>query len=74
MPGKLVQTTVDQKTLRKLDALARAHGHRRASYLRHLIELHVRALSPELATATNQMRNARVSKLDAIRPLRGKKS
>ena len=48
---RLVQTTVDPTVLRKLDALARATGHKRASYLRHLIELHVKALSPTLAVA-----------------------
>ena len=49
MKGTLIQTTVDLPTTRKLDALARAHGHKRAEYLRHLVELHVRALHPKLA-------------------------
>lgn len=47
--GTLVQTTIDLPTLRKLDALARAHGHKRAGYLRHLVKMHVRSLTPRLA-------------------------
>jgi hypothetical protein len=54
MPGKLIQTTISLETLRKLDALARAQGHRRASYLRHLVELHVRAISPRLLKITEK--------------------
>ena len=49
MRGTLVQTTVSATTLRKLDALARACGHKRAGYLRHLVEVHVRSLPPRLA-------------------------
>jgi len=49
--ARLVQTTVDPVVLRKLDALAKATGHKRAGYVRHLIELHVKALSPNLAVA-----------------------
>jgi hypothetical protein len=60
--GSLVQTTVSPPTLRKLDALARAHGHKRAGYLRHLVELHVRALSPRLA----RVLAAGPSPLDAV--------
>jgi hypothetical protein len=52
MTRKLIQTTVDAPVCKQLDALARAGGHRRASYLRHLVELHVRALTPELAKIT----------------------
>jgi hypothetical protein len=52
MARKLIQTTVDAPVCRMLDALAKADGHRRASYLRHLVELHVRALTPELARIT----------------------
>jgi hypothetical protein len=52
MSGKLIQTTVDASTLRKLDALAKARGHKRASYLRHLVEMHVQALTPELSKIT----------------------
>jgi hypothetical protein len=37
----LVQTVVKLSVLRKLDGLAKATGHKRASYLRHLIEVHV---------------------------------
>jgi predicted DNA-binding protein len=37
----LVQTVLDLPVLRKLDALAKAAGHKRAGYLRHLIEMHV---------------------------------
>ena len=47
----LVQTVVSPIILRKLDALARATGHTRAGYLRHLIGLHVNALPPKLAKA-----------------------
>jgi predicted DNA-binding protein len=47
----LIQTVVKPAVLRKLDALARATGHTRASYLRHLVELHVRAINPKLAKA-----------------------
>jgi hypothetical protein len=53
MEGKLIQTTVTPEVLRKLDTLARAQGHRRASYLRHLVELHVRALTPKLLKITS---------------------
>ena len=45
----LVQTVVDEPVLRKLDALAKATGHKRAGYLRHLIEMHVEALTPQMA-------------------------
>ena len=54
MPGKLIQTTDDPRVLRKLDALARASGHRRASYLRRLVEMHVRALTPRLLKITSE--------------------
>ena len=47
----LIQTVVKPAVLRQLDALARATGHTRASYLRHLVELHVRAINPRLAKA-----------------------
>jgi len=40
----LVQTVLDPTTLRKLDALARAAGHKRAGYLRHLVEMHIQDL------------------------------
>ena len=45
----LVQTVVSWKVLKKLDALAKATGHKRASYVRHLIEMHVKAVDPRLA-------------------------
>ena len=47
----LVQTILSPIVLRKLDALAKATGHTRAGYLRHLIGLHVSALPPKLAKA-----------------------
>jgi len=47
-----MQTTVGDDVLRKFDTLARAQGHRRASYLRHLVEMHVQALTPSLAKIT----------------------
>ena len=49
--SRLLQTVVRPTVLRQLDALARATGHTRASYLRHLIELHVQAINPRLAKA-----------------------
>ena len=49
--SRLIQTVVKPEVLHKLDSLAKATGHTRASYLRHLIELHVEALNPELARA-----------------------
>ena len=52
MPGRLIQTTVSEKVLRKLDALAKVQGHKRASYLRHLVETHVQALAPSIARST----------------------
>jgi hypothetical protein len=67
MAGKLIQTTVDDSVLRKLDALARACGHRRAGYLRHLVEKHVQALTPKLAKITRS-----TSPLDYLDPLPGK--
>jgi hypothetical protein len=54
MEGKLIQTTVAPGVLRKLDILARAQGHRRASYLRHLVELHVQSLTPKLLKITSK--------------------
>jgi hypothetical protein len=45
---RLIETTVSPSTLRRLDALARTMGHSRSGYLRHLIEVHVRALRPKL--------------------------
>ena len=47
----LIQTVVRPTVLRQLDALAKATGHTRASYLRHLVELHVKAINPRLAKA-----------------------
>lgn len=49
--SRLIQTVVNPSVLRQFDALARATGHTRASYLRHLVELHVRAINPKLAKA-----------------------
>jgi predicted DNA-binding protein len=49
--SRLLQTVVRPTVLRQLDALARATGHTRASYLRHLVELHVKAINPRLAKA-----------------------
>ena len=49
--SRLIQTVVKPATLHQLDALARATGHTRASYLRHLVEMHVRAINPKLAKA-----------------------
>jgi predicted DNA-binding protein len=49
--SRLIQTIVRLSVLRQLDSLARATGHTRASYLRHLVEMHVTALDPRLARA-----------------------
>ena len=49
--SRLLQTVVRPTVLRQLDALAKATGHTRASYLRDLVELHVRAINPKLAKA-----------------------
>lgn len=57
MPTKhLVQTTVEKKILRALDSLARSSGHKRAGYLRHLIELHVKAIKPKLLVSLSKTR------------------
>jgi predicted DNA-binding protein len=48
---RLIQTVVRTPVLLRLDALVRATGHTRASYLRHLVEMHVDALDPRLARA-----------------------
>ena len=53
-PKVLVQTNVSLAIARQLDALAKATGHKRASYVRYLIELHVKALTPRLARALKQ--------------------
>jgi hypothetical protein len=47
-PKALMQTHIEPSIARKLDALARAAGNTRAGYLRLLIELHVRAITPRL--------------------------
>lgn len=47
----LVQTMVRQISARKLDALARARGCSRAAYLRRLVEVHVRAVTPKILRA-----------------------
>ena len=53
---RLIQTKVSEETLRALDALARAVGHKRAGYLRHLVEVHVRAIEPKLLTSLSKTR------------------
>jgi predicted DNA-binding protein len=50
----LVQSLVLPSTRRQLDALARARGCSRAAYLKRLIEMHVRAISPKLLRALDQ--------------------
>ncbi len=42
----LLQTTVDSKVARKLDALAHSVGNTRAGYLRYLVESHVSLNAP----------------------------
>ena len=56
----LVQTVVDEPVLRKLDALAKATGHKRAGYLRHLIEMHVEALTPQMARTFAMSRSQQI--------------
>lgn len=65
MPGKLIQTTVDAYVCTQLDALAKCGGHKRASYMRHLIEMHVKALSPKLLKITKST-NSLDSMTDAM--------
>jgi hypothetical protein len=48
---KLAQTTLSATALKKLDALARAVGSTRAAYLRHLIQSHVKAMSPKILSS-----------------------
>lgn len=50
----LVQTHLDSSTARKLKALAVARGQTNAGYLRHLIELHVRAITPKILLALDR--------------------
>lgn len=49
---RLAQTILDPEMVRKLDVLAEATGHTRSSYLRHVIEMHVRALWPKGSTTS----------------------
>jgi len=49
------QTTVSRSVIKKLDALACARKCSRASYLRQLIEMHVRAVNPELLRTLDQL-------------------
>ena len=49
--SSLIQTVVQPTVVRKLDKLAKATGHTRASYLRYLVEMHVESLDPRLAKA-----------------------
>jgi len=47
----LAQAAITPSTMRKLSSLARARGCSRAAYLRHLVEMHVRAVTPKLLRA-----------------------
>jgi len=49
--SSLIQTVVQPAVVQKLDRLAKATGHTRASYLRYLVEMHVQSLDPRLAKA-----------------------
>lgn len=69
MPTCLIQTTVSKKTLKALDALARSMGHKRAGYLRHLVEMHVRAIKPKLLVSLSK---TKPDVLDAARNARGR--
>lgn len=73
MKRSLIQTTVDSPTLRKLDALARTCGHKRAGYLRHLVEVHVRSLPPRLARALARPSPLDDALLKMVEPARRKK-
>jgi hypothetical protein len=65
----LVQSLVSRSSARKLDSLARARGCSRAAYLRRLVEVHVRAVTPEILraldltspTQTNSTREGKTS-------------
>ena len=66
--SSLIQTVVLPSVVQKLDRLAKATGHTRASYLRYLVEMHVESLDPRLAKALagnhlhpvqNEMRGAK---------------
>jgi len=69
----LLQTQVDLVVATQFDALARANGHKRAAYLRHLIELHVNALTPELLRALKRTQ-ARVLPKTKTKTVRKKES
>jgi hypothetical protein len=43
----LIQTHVSRTVLRKLDTLAKQNGHKRAGYLRYIVELHIGVLTPQ---------------------------
>ena len=49
--SSLIQTVVPPTVVQKLDKLAKATGHTRASYLRYLVEMHVQSVDPRLAKA-----------------------
>jgi len=57
--GRLIQTVVTPQSMRKLEHLARSTGHTKASYLRHLIELHIEAMYPRNATPAQVARLVR---------------
>lgn len=40
----LLQTRVATSVARKLDTLAKTNGHKRAGYLRHMVEVHVKTM------------------------------
>lgn len=49
----LLQTRVATSVARKLDTLAKTMGHKRAGYLRYLVELHVEMKTPSPHTRGN---------------------
>lgn len=57
----LLQAWVTIPVGKKFEALARAQGHKKAGYLRHLVELHVDAMAPKLLRALMKAQPARQS-------------
>lgn len=51
----LVQTVLDLPVLRKLDALAKSAGHKRAGYLRHIVEMHVKGFGSHASLADREL-------------------
>jgi predicted DNA-binding protein len=50
----LIQSLVPATCRQRLDALARVRGCSRAAYLRRLVEMHVRAVTPTILRALDE--------------------